>query len=58
MSRNDNETAAGSRTSSADDDTDHQKYRTMRVSALRRTLHDRGLGVDGSRESRGIGCCP
>jgi len=53
MSRNDNDTAgAESSTSSADDDgdTNHQKYRTMRVSALRRILHDRGLGVDGSRE--------
>jgi len=49
MSRNDTTAAAGS-TSSADSDSDHQKYRTMRVSALRRILHDRGLGVDGSRE--------
>jgi len=50
MSRNDSTTAAAGSTSSADDDSDHQKYRTMRVSALRRILHDRGLGVDGSRE--------
>jgi len=49
MTTNDNNTAttAGS-TSSADDS--NQKYRTMRVSALRRILHDKGLGVDGSRE--------
>ena len=50
MSRNDDTTAAAGSTSSADDDSDHQKYKTMRVSALRRILHDRGLGVDGSRE--------
>jgi len=50
MRRNDNNTIAESSASSTDDDTNHQKYRTMRVSALRRNLHDRGLGVDGSRE--------
>ena len=49
MSRNDTAGAADS-TGSTNTDTDHQKYRTMRVSALKRILHDRGLGVDGSRE--------
>ena len=43
------DTAAEGSTSSGNDDS-NQKYRTMRVSALRRILHDRGLGVDGSRE--------
>jgi len=46
----DTATAAESSTSSTDTDSDHQKYRTMRVSSLRRILHDKGLGVDGSRE--------
>ena len=49
-SRNDTAGAVGSKSSADDDDGDHQKYRTMRVSALRRILYDRGLGVDGSRE--------
>ena len=50
MSRTSNDTAAAAAGSTNSGNDDSQKYRTMRVSALRRILHDRGLGVDGSRE--------
>jgi len=43
--------ARGKRKHDSDDSDDDCEYDAMRVSALRKKLHERGLDIDGSREA-------